>query len=179
MWVHGRRGEEEEGCVYVPVCGVCISQDCFGVGARQQLTPAVGSLGWVYSGISRLAEAQGPPRCSDVTNSSRECFTFLFLAVVRSFPASRGKNTVGSFSGAFGSKEWKEPKNWDGKHMVVLKESLHLSTCPSLLSSFPENIERVKPPPTLPFTLSKNHFSSEQASLKPLSLSTFTFSRYS
>lgn len=93
--------------------------DCFGVGARQQLTPAVGSLGWVCSGISKLAEAQGPPQRSDVTNSSRECFTFLFLAVVRSFPAIRGKNTEGLFSGEFGSREWREPKDWDWKHMVV------------------------------------------------------------
>lgn len=48
---------------------------------------------------------RGPPQCSDVTLSSREFFTFLFLAVVRSFPENWGKNTVGLFSGAFGS--WK------------------------------------------------------------------------
>lgn len=86
---------------------------------RQHMTPAVGSLGWVCSGISKLAEEMGPPQRSDVTNSSRECFTFLFLAVVRSFPESRGKNTVGLFSGAFGRREWREPKDWDWNHMAV------------------------------------------------------------
>lgn len=46
---------------------------------------------WVCSGISRLADEQGPPICSDVTNSSREFLTFLFLAVVRSFPENWGE----------------------------------------------------------------------------------------
>ena len=62
--------------------------------ARRQLAPAVGNLSPALSGISRLAEAQGPPRCSDVTDSSRECSAFLFLAVVRSFPASRRKKNT-------------------------------------------------------------------------------------
>lgn len=58
-----------------------------GVGCLQLL----GVLGWMSSGISKLAEELGPPRRSDVTNSSRECFAFLFLAVVRSFPERLGK----------------------------------------------------------------------------------------
>lgn len=47
------------------------------------------------SGISKLAEEQGPPLRADVMNSSRECFAFLFLAVVRSFPENQGKKHSG------------------------------------------------------------------------------------
>lgn len=107
------------------------------------MTPAVGSLGSACSGISKLAEAQGPPRRSDVTDSSRECFAFLFLAVVRSFPASRGKNTVGLFSGAFGSRARTEPNRaaeientWRGRS---LRASLGFTAPPSSpLCSIPE-----------------------------------------
>lgn len=69
--------------------------DCFGAVEKQQSTPAVGNLCWVCSGISKLAEEQGPPLRADVMNSSRECFTFLFLAVVRSFPENQGKKHSG------------------------------------------------------------------------------------
>lgn len=84
--------------------------DRFGAAEKQQLTPAVGNLCRLCSGISKLAEEQGPPLRADVTHSSRECFAFLFLAV-RSFPENQGKNTLGLFSGAFGSREWREPRS--------------------------------------------------------------------
>lgn len=70
-----------------PSSGLLCSWMRGGVGRLQLL----GVLGWVCSGISKLAEEQGPPQRSDVTNSSRECFAFLFLAVVRSFPERLGK----------------------------------------------------------------------------------------
>lgn len=70
-----------------PSSGLLCSWTRGGVGHLQLL----GVLGWVCSGISKLAEEHGPPQRSDVTNSSRECFAFLFLAVVRSFPERLGK----------------------------------------------------------------------------------------
>ena len=118
----------------------------------------LGVWGWVCSGISRLAEAQGPPLRSDVTNSSRECFTFLFLAVVRSFPASWGKNTVGLFSGAFGSREWREPEGWDWKHMVALRVSLALAPllpCYVIFLKLQDIVEPPLPSPPTHSTLKK------------------------
>lgn len=35
------------------------------------------------------------------------------------FQKGWGKNTAGLFSGAFGTREWREPKGWDWKHMAA------------------------------------------------------------
>lgn len=75
------------------------------------------------------------------------------------FQKGWGKNTAGLFSGAFGTREWREPKEWDWKHMAAWEYLWlsHLSFPPGFCSW--NHIMEKRPTPTkrtLPFTLSKN-----------------------
>lgn len=127
----------------------------------------LGVLGWVCSGISKLAEEQGPPQRSDVTNSSRECFAFLFLAVVRSFPERLGKKHSRIIFWSIWDQRVEGAKGLRLKTHGSLRVSLALAPLlPSWFLFLKSQDGKAPPPPkhTLPFTLSKNDSSYKLAS---------------
>lgn len=139
---------------------IVVQFDEGGVGRLQLL----GVLGWVCSGISKLAEEQGLLSALTSPTAPGNALHSSSWQLLGHFQKGWGKNTAGLFSGAFGTREWREPKEWDWKHMAAWEYLWlsHLSFPPGFCSW--NHIMEKRPTPTkrtLPFTLSKNDSSYE------------------